>query len=120
MKLTGQAGSRPELIRGLKHSQLQGSSPAALLRELAMLQGFKPEANSLRRTAGDSTVNAIRNCAPPLGPPQGPRHRATVGSYGGVGLMSEAPLYHCLCRIRQVENDGASSHSRLEMYSTVT
>ena len=36
----------------------------------------------------------IRNNPPPLGPPYVPRHRATVGSYGGGGLlMSEVPLY---------------------------
>ena len=29
-------------------------------------------------------TSLIRKCPPPLGTPQGPRHRPTVGSYGGA------------------------------------
>jgi len=37
-----------------------------------------------------------KNSPTPLGPPQVPRHRATVVSYGGgVFLISEVPLYGC-------------------------
>ena len=38
-------------------------------------------------------TSLIRNSPTPLGSPQVPRHRATIGFYGGGGvLMSEVPL----------------------------
>jgi len=35
---------------------------------------------------------ALKKTPIPSGPPWDPRRRATVGSYGGGGLMSEVPL----------------------------
>ena len=44
-----------------------------------------------------------------LGPPQGPRHRPTVGSLGGLFLVREVPLYtmqHADPYLRAVTMDG--------------
>ena len=41
---------------------------------------YEPQVN-LKRYRGTSLM---RKCPPPLGPPWGPRHRSTVGFFGGA------------------------------------
>jgi len=52
---------------------------------------------------------------PPVGPPQGPGYRLTVGSYGGLFLMSEVPLYHMQAnqvRTSPVARQGCLAHEK--------
>ena len=41
--------------------------------------------------------HAHKKQPPPLGPPYDPRYSPTVGSYGGVFLMSEVPPWLTVC-----------------------
>ena len=68
-------------------STLNHCSPEPETRDLKPsrnLEGFPDPDKAFLALGGYRGTSLIRNSPPPLGPPQGPRHMATVESYGGA------------------------------------
>ena len=55
---------------------------------------------------------SLIGAAPPLGPPQGPRRRSAVGSWGGRGHMSEVPMQRLSSTGKAGKETGAAPFQR--------
>ena len=65
-------------------------------------------------------TSLIRHSTPTPGPPYGPRHRATVGSYGGVFLDERGtPVFELLKLFKLSELDWTQYGSRMRLFYLV-